>query len=73
MFETGLKLLFSTFVQLIFVILYYEYIVIYKLKSLGQANLEPLKNVNSLIWFIILIELIISSALIKDGWKGRKK
>ena len=73
MFETGLKLLFSTFVQLIFVILYYEYFLIYKLKSLGEANLAPLKNVNTLIWFIILIELIISSALIIDGWKGRKK
>ena len=72
MFETGFKLLFSTFAQLIFVILSYEYYVVYKLKLLGQANLEPLKNVNSLIWFIIVVELLISLALIVYGWSGRK-
>lgn len=72
MFKTGLKLLFSTFAQLIFVILSYEYYVIYKLKLLGQAHLEPLKNINSLIWLIITVEILISLVLIVYGWSRRE-
>lgn len=72
MFKTGLKLLFSSFAQLIFVILSYEYYVIYKLKLLGQANLEPLKNVNSLIRLIITVEILISLVLIVYGWSRRE-
>lgn len=71
-FETGLKLLFSTFSQLIFVVLAYEYYVVYKLKLLGQANLEPLRNVNPLICYIIIAELLISLTLLGYGWSRRK-
>ena len=72
MLETGFKLLFSTFAQLIFVVLAYEYYILYKLKMFGQANLELLKNVNSLIWLIIVIQLLISLALIVYGWSHKK-
>lgn len=73
MFALGLKLLFGTFTQLIFIILFYEFNVVYRLKQLGQADLLVFNNINPVINKVLILEFAISLSLIVYGFLKSKK
>lgn len=61
----GIKLLFSVFIQLLIVIMVYEFYFVYGM-SHGGISGNVIGKIHPLIWLIETIELIISVAII--GW-----
>ena len=59
----GLISLFFTGFQLIITIICYEFYWVYRLTNGGIGG-TPIKQVHSLIWLVLLVELIISLYLI---------
>lgn len=71
MLKSGLRLLFGTFTQLIFVIVSYEFFHRYAASNGGIGTLNAMDTVNPLIWNVISIELILSICLIVYGLKNK--
>jgi ABC-type multidrug transport system permease subunit len=68
MLRLGLKLLFSTFNQLIIVIIAYHFYFRYAMATGGIGG-TIFGNIHYLIWIILFIELIISGILIIKSFK----
>lgn len=66
-FKIGIKFLLASFVQIIVVIICYDFYAVYRLKNTGSASLSAMENVNPIIWNVIIIEVIISVVLIAYG------
>ena len=70
--KSGLRLLFGTFTQLIVVIISYEFYFKYAV-SHGGIGGSPISIIPSLIWTIIVFELIMSFCLLAIGIKDKNK
>ncbi|MGB3368080.1 MAG: hypothetical protein WBA54_11355 [Acidaminobacteraceae bacterium] len=69
----GLSLLFFAAFQMISVIIIYDFYAVYRLKSIGNADLHSFSNIPQIIVMILLIEAVISISLIVVDIKNKNK
>lgn len=63
----GIILLFISIFQLVSVIIIYDFYWVHKFKALGSAMGSALRNMNPVIWFLTVLEFIVSFAVIIWG------
>lgn len=68
MLKTGLKFLFGTLSQIIFVIIAYQFYFRYA-QTTGGVGGTVISNIHPIIWAIVMVELVISGILIALGFK----
>ena len=70
MLFSGVALLFGSFSHLILILMWSEGLFWYRVTHVGAFG-SPLSNIHPLYWVIVLLELVVSVALIVLGMKER--